>query len=244
MLSSVLTEYLAILTVPVFKFKIKNMGKTLLFAMIFLSLCVFVMPSFLVYADETVDREKELRIKEQEKEVYKILEKILELRSRAEDASLVPEIESAYREIITKYPESARAQESYMRLISLYLNEYYPPAFGKAESLFKGFSERYPDSLMRIRILDLISEAYYKHSEWNKLLRLHLPAIKKFIETGKLLRASDMYMYSEAKLNLGDIVEAVKGYKIVVVFFPESREGKIAEQRLRKIQNGISKNNR
>lgn len=233
-----------ILTVTVFKIKIKIMSKTFLFAMIFLSLWMFVMHSFHVYADETVDKEKEFRFKEQEKEVYRILEKILELRSRAEDASLIPEIESAYREIITKYPESSRAQESYMRLISLYLNEYYPPAFGKAESLFSEFNERYPDSLMKIRIIDIISEAYYIHSEWNKLLRLHSPAIKKFIETGKLLRASDMYMYSEAKLNLGDIVEAVKGYKIVIVFFPESRESKISEQRLRKIKKGISKNNK
>jgi hypothetical protein len=63
-----------------------------------------------------------------------------------------------------------------------------------------------------------------------------VPSVKQSIETGKFTKIYDIFMFTEAKFMLNDIVEAEKGYKIIIANFPDSRESKTAKKRLEEIE--------
>ncbi|MEK7333505.1 MAG: hypothetical protein AAB017_09025, partial [Nitrospirota bacterium] len=77
---------------------------------------------------------------------------------------------------------------------------------------------------------------YYANKMWDRLLRIFTPHVKKFIATWKLDRPYHLFMFSEAKFNLGDLIEAEKGYKIVIEFFPKTTEGETSKKRLEEIK--------
>lgn len=215
---------------------IKIMNKAFTLAMLFLFL--FLASEFLssAIAEETQKNIDGLSIEEQSKKALETFQKILELTENADRMTVLPQIESAYVDIINKYPKASLSQECYWRLMLIYLTDYNPPVFEKAENLHSEFIKKYPDSHLRNLIDDTLSNSYHRNAKWEKLLRFYTPAVKQFIEKGTLSRPLEMFMYSEAKLNLGDLVEAEKGYKIVIALFPDSKESELSKERLEEVK--------
>ena len=175
---------------------------------------------------------EKLSIDEQDKragEALREASRLLESRSRKQN---LMKVENLYLNVINAYQESRLMPEFYVRLISLYLTDYDPPAFGKAEALRNRYLERYPAATMKRTIDEMLAHKYVAHAEWEKLRMLYLPAIRRFIEAWSMVQPFDILMYSEAKFNLGDHEEARKGYTIVIKFFPDSDERKIAQTRI------------
>ena len=177
-----------------------------------------------------------LSVEEQDKRALVLFQQAFDILQSSDRRAAVPKMETLYREIIDKYPKAALTQEAYWRLVLIYLRDYDPPAFGKAEAAYKDFVQKYPGSQFGREMEGDISDAYYRRGKWESLLKFYTPAVRQYIEKGTLARPLDMFMYAEAKMNLGDTVEAAKGYKIVIARFPESREGSMAKQRLEAIE--------
>ncbi len=189
-------------------------------------------------ATAPVEKAKEALIPaEQDAKALAAFNEILSI-SQASDSrqAVLPQIEKIYNEIITKYPEASLAQESYWRLIAIYVNDYNPPAYEKAEALYNEFFKKYPESDLRGFIDETLGTSYYKNAEWDKLLKVCLPSYRKYIEEGKRPRPSLIFMYSEANFNLGNFTEAEKGYKIVIEMFPRLSESIKAKERLEEIK--------
>lgn len=182
-----------------------------------------------------------LSAEEQNKKALEEFEKILDMTGEADRSTILPQIEAAYLGIINNYPQSHLAQESCWRLMMLYLTDFVPPAYAKAEDVRAEFIRKYPDSKMRGLIDRTLAESYHKNEQWEKLLALYTPSVRQSVETGKFPRALDIFMYAEAKFGLNDMVEAEKGYKIVAANFPKSREGQFAAKRLEEIRTLKSK---
>ncbi|MBI5663488.1 MAG: hypothetical protein HZC49_00140 [Nitrospirae bacterium] len=161
---------------------------------------------------------------------------VLELIESTDDRKTVlPKIEELYENIIRDYPQAPLAQESYWKLITIYVEDYSPPAYDKVEIKYNEFLEKYPQSYIKGFIDDTLSNSYYKNAEWNRLLKLASPVYHEYLEKGKQPRASMIFMYSEANYNLGNTEEAVKGYKIVSEMFPKLIVGIKSKQMLEKI---------
>lgn len=209
----------------------------------------FLMVNGSAMAAETGEEDKspkveELSAEDQNKKALEAFSKILELTESAEDrASVLKPIEAAYRDIIDKYPKAYISQECYWKLMTIYTSESNPPLFEKAEKLYYEFVKKYPDSKFKVLLGDTLAEGYYKNGKWEKLLNFFAPVIKEFIQTDKLLRSPEMFLYSEAKFHMGDFVEAEKGYKIVISRFPGSNDSNVSKKRLEEIKGKKSKSN-
>jgi len=172
-----------------------------------------------------------------EQESLEIFTEILDLIESSEDRQTVlPQVEELYDKIIREYPDTPLAQESYWRLITIYIEDYSPPEFEKAEIRYAEFIEKYPNSILRGMVEETLGKSYYKHAKWNKLLEFCTPAFKDYLEKGKHPRASLIFMYSEANYNLGNLKEAEKGYKIVAELFPKLMVGKRSKAMLEKMK--------
>ena len=120
---------------------------------------------------------------------------ILELVETSRDRrSVLPRIEEIYSRIINEYPDVPLAQESYWKLIEIYVEDYSPPAYEKAESLYHQFLEKYRETYMRSFIEDTLGNSYYKNAEWARLLNLSEPIYIKYSKTGNEPRASGIYV--------------------------------------------------
>lgn len=195
-------------------------------------------------AGETVTEDQGLSVEEQNKKALEAFGKILEItESGADRADILGPLEAAYRDIIDKYPKAYLSQECYWRIMTLYISESNPPLFEKAEKLYDEFIKKYPDSHIKILLSDTLSGGYYKQEQWDRILVFYAQVIKEFIQTEKLERPAELFLYSEAKFHTEDLVEAEKGYKIVISKFPDSREGKISKKRLEEIKDKKSKAN-
>jgi len=187
--------------------------------------------------EKILPEKKKLPMEEQEKAAFELFEKILSLTEEAKSReAILPQMEALYEEIINNYPDVPLVEESYQKIIAMDIEEFNPPKVDKAERLYQDFLKKYPDSSVKIYIEQTLGQFYYKNKMWDKLLRIFIPQIKKFIQTGKLENPYYMFMYSEAKFNLGDFVEAEKGYKIVIEFFPRTKEGETSKNRLEEIK--------
>lgn len=192
-------------------------------------------------AEETGKPAVELSPDEQNSKAFLVFQRILDLTENNERATVLPQLEAAYLEIIQNYPKASVTQEGYWRLVSMYVSDYNPPLFEKAENIYNEFIRKFSDSNTRALIEETLSNSYYKNSKWEQLLRLHKPVIKQYIETGKLSRPLEMHRYSEAKYYLKDLSEAEKGYKIIISLFPNSHEASISKARLEEIKKKQSK---
>jgi tetratricopeptide (TPR) repeat protein len=192
---------------------------------------------------EIKEAEEDLNVAKQNEQALALFQKIYETTEQNDRNSIIPQLESMYLDIINKFPKAALAQEAYWRILLIYLNDYNPPAYDKLESTYAKFIEKYPDSPFRSEIEDNISKMYYRKAKWDSLMRFYTPAVKNYIAIGKLNRAQEIFLYSEAKINLGDLAEAEKGFKIVIAHFPDTREASLARQRLAAIANMKSKQN-
>jgi tetratricopeptide (TPR) repeat protein len=189
------------------------------------------------------EKTADLSITNQDENAKILFQKISEVSEKTDRKTYVPQLEAMYLVIINKYPKAALAQEAYKGLLMIYINDYDPPAYDKIETTYAKFIEMHPGSPVRPVIEEDISSMYYRNAKWDSLMRFCSPAIKKFIATGKLQDARDMLLYSEAKFNLGDLKEAAKGFKIVIVNFPDTKESLLARQRLDAIADMKSKLN-
>ncbi|MBI5407981.1 MAG: hypothetical protein HZA14_01285 [Nitrospirae bacterium] len=207
---------------------------------IFFSICILACaaPQKKEKAEEISPpvEKKEVKHTEQETKSLEVFSEILELIESSENReSVLPQVEQLYGKIIKEYPEAPLAQESYWKLITLYVEDYTPPAYEKAESLYHEFTGRYPNSFVEGFIEDTLAHSYYRHADWDKLVKLCTPAYKEYIDRGIKPRASLIFMYSEANYNLGNYTEAEKGYEATVELFPKSNEGLRSKAMLQKM---------
>ncbi|OGW28529.1 MAG: hypothetical protein A2X59_08635 [Nitrospirae bacterium GWC2_42_7] len=189
-------------------------------------------------ASETIEKidSKELSAEMQTQKAMEVFEKILNLTENSPRSEVLPKLETEYLRIIKEYPNASLVPESYWRLVLIYLNDYDPPVTEKAEALYGDFIKKFPDSTLRSLLEEALSKNYVLALKWEKLLRLYTPVIKQFIEKGKKPKAYELFMYSEAKLNLGDLKEAEKGYKIIIDQFIDTPEARESKKRLEMIK--------
>jgi hypothetical protein len=95
------------------------------------------------------DAAQRLSMEEQKKAAYEIFKEILRLSDGPERGKNLPTIKALYRKIIETYPELGLAQESYMRLVILALEEKTPAGNEEAESVYRECLEKYPDARLR-----------------------------------------------------------------------------------------------
>lgn len=183
-------------------------------------------------AGKLPEKDQELSVAEQNKGAQVLFEKIFEVVDNNERKDVLLQIEAMYRDIVNTYPKAPLAQESFWRLILIYLNDYNPPLFDKLETTYGQFIERYPQSPFRDEIERDIAKSLFFHKQWDRIIRFTTPAVKAFISSGKLGNPREMLLYSEAKLNLGDTEDAARGFKIVIVNFPKTPEAIRAAQLL------------
>jgi tetratricopeptide (TPR) repeat protein len=168
----------------------------------------------------------------------KIFNQIYRLtRSSRDRSAVLPEIEALYLKIITEYPDAPLAQESYWRLMTLYMRDYSPPAFDRAETLYAGFLQGKENPAIRGLLVETLGKGYYRYARWEELLSTTAIELKEYREDGEKPRPSLVFLNAEAYYNLGNMEEAEKGYRMLAEVFPQSSEGKMAKKRLEEIRN-------
>ncbi|MBI4844612.1 MAG: hypothetical protein HY809_09905 [Nitrospirae bacterium] len=172
---------------------------------------------------------------EQEMMSREAFNEILQISSSAEREEILPEMERKYLEIIGNYPDAPLAQESYYRLISIFLLDYYPPEFQKAEAHYADFLRKYPGSKFRYLVDLTLGTSYYKSKQWDKLLALVRPAYDNYLKKGSAGSPSLLFMFAEANFNLGFLDDAEAGYHAVVRLFPNFGDGVQSRARLNEI---------
>ena len=170
--------------------------------------------------------------KEQGEKAFDLFTEILTFTETGDREAALPKIEATYLKIIAEYPDTPLAQESYWRLISIYVNDYTPPQYEKAEPLYYEFLQKYPNSGMKIPVEDTLSQSYHKNAKWENLLAIHAQAVDEYREKGRISSPEPLFMYAEAKLHTGNIEDAEKYYKAVIDSFPNSLRATISKKRL------------
>ena len=146
--------------------------------------------------------------------------------------TVLPKMEDLYLNIIHRYQKSPLAQECYLKLISIYVEDYSPPEFEKAEMLYKEFLSSYPRSILIRFMEDKLGNSYYANADWDRLLKLTTPRYQEYIESGDPVNSTMLFMYSEANFHLGNVKEAEEGYARVSEMLPESTVGVQSKKRL------------
>jgi len=158
------------------------------------------------------------------------------IQSSKDRKAVLPQVENLYRKIIKEYYDTPLAQESYWRLISIYIDDYSPPDYEKAESLYQDFMKKYPGSPLKGFIAETLGKSYYRSAQWDKLLKVCTPAFREYIEAGRRPKPSLMFMYAEANFNMGSVAEAERGYEIFLEVFPRAGNSIKAKTRLEEIR--------
>jgi len=172
-----------------------------------------------------------------EAESLRVFSDALDLIQSSEDRKAVlPQVENLYRKIIKEYYDTPLAQESYWRLISIYIDDYSPPDYEKAESLYMEFIKMYPVSPLKGFIAETLGKSYYRSAQWDKLLKVCTPVFREYTEEGKRPKPSLMFMYAEANFNMGSVAEAERGYEIFLEVFPRTGNSIKAKARLEEIR--------
>jgi tetratricopeptide (TPR) repeat protein len=175
--------------------------------------------------------------KEREAEAFAKFNEILVVKRSARDReSALPKMEELYIELINEYPDVPVAQESYWKLIEIYVNDHSTPQYDKAEKLYNDFVSNYPQSGFKGLIEKTLALKYYINKEWERLLDLSAPEYKKYIEDGKTPLPLLIFMYAEANFRLGNFDEAEKSFEIVIEKFPQLNENKRAMDRISHIK--------
>ncbi len=204
---------------------------------------IFIISSLVFFAcAPSIKKEEERPLipsrEEQERKSLEAFNKILEITEEGPRHEILPRLERAYLELINNYPEAPLAQEGILRLLIIYTRDYNPPKTEEAERLYRIFLERYPDSPFKEEIERTMVRFYYTNRLWDKLLLSQTPYIKEYIKTGELKTPVHLFYYSEAKLGLGEIKEAEKGYRTIITLFPNSPEATVSKKRLEEISKG------
>jgi tetratricopeptide (TPR) repeat protein len=175
--------------------------------------------------------------KEREAEAFVKFNEILEVsRSGRDRNAVLPKMEELYIELITEYPDVPVAQESYWKLIELYIKDHSPPQYDKAEKLYQDFTSSYPQSGLKGLIDKTLALNYYINKEWERLLNLSAPAYRTYIEEGSTNLPLLIFMYAEANFQLGNFNEAEEGFEVEIKDFSQLNENKRAIDRLQHIK--------
>lgn len=210
----------------------------LLFSVICLASCAALRPAAPQPKTEEKPPEevkKTLTPAEQGERAFNLFTEILTFTETGDRETALPKIEATYFKIIAEYPDAPLAQESYWRLISIYVNDYAPPQYEKAEPLYYEFLQKYPGSGMKIPLEDTLSQSYHKNAKWEKLIAIHAQAVDEYSEKGKISSPEPLFMYAEAKLHTGSIDDAEKYYKAVIDSFPNSYRAAVSKKRIESI---------
>jgi TolA-binding protein len=174
---------------------------------------------------------------EEEEKSLEVFAEILALVESTNDRkSVLPKIEALYEKIIREYPDAPLAQESYFKLITIYLEDYSPPEYDKAEMMYEEFLDKYPQSFFKGFIEDTLGNSYYKNGDWDRLLKFTSPAYQEYHDKGKQPRASMLFMYSEANYRLGNMKKAEEGYQLVAALYPKLIVGIKSKKMLEKME--------
>jgi len=213
---------------------------TLMPAVFFFSCATSPKPAVMEKPETVIEKENGKKVIGRTEEEIKSLElftEILDLTESTDDRqSVLPRAEALYDKIIREYPGTPLAQESYWRLVTMYVRDYSPPDYEKADKRYREFLEKYPHSVMKGFIDDTLGNSYYKHAEWNRLLKLTAPVFREYTDKKTPPRAPLLFMYAEANYNLGDLVEAERAYRMAVDLFPETTAGVKSRTMLEKIK--------
>jgi len=189
-----------------------------------------------VYKKEVVG-DKVISRTEEEQKSLEVFNQILELVESTDNRKAVlPRIEGIYRDIIKEYPQTPLAQESYWKLITIYLNDYSPPEYEKSEDLYREFLKKYPKSVLKIIVTTTIANSYYKNKEWKGLTALCAPILNNYNAGGGSPNALLMYMCADADFYLGNLDNAERTYKDIIKQFPKARVGQKAMKMIGKIE--------
>lgn len=153
---------------------------------------------------------------------------------RREEA--IPMLADGYNTIIEEYPQSFLAEESYYRLMTLNLRDYYPPHEAEAERVYREYFKRYPNPRIGMAMNGDLARYYYDNQKWEKLAQFTTPFMREFAKSGKYGDTVFLFLYSEAKYNLKDYKEARKGYLIIRKNFKGTRDAEVAGERLNSIK--------
>ncbi|MBI4826854.1 MAG: tetratricopeptide repeat protein [Nitrospirae bacterium] len=179
---------------------------------------------------------------EQETKSINVFRELLDLSaSDADRDEVLLEMQKKYLEIINNYPDAPLAQESYYRLITILLTDYYPPEFVKAESHYNDFIKRYPGSKFKYLVDTTLGTSYLKSGQWEKLSVLARDAFNDYSKSGSAGSPTLLFMYAESNYKLNNLKEAEAGYNAVIRLFPDFGDGITSKARLEEIK---SRNNR
>lgn len=202
-----------------------------------LSSCATVPIEKIEEIPQPAEAVKKVTPEEQEKQAFEAFNNILNIsRSSDNRQSILPKIEKSYIELIKKYPDVPLAQESYMRLIKLYLKDYVPPLFDKAETFYKKFIQDYPQSVIRATITRTMVKNYYIHEQWDRLLKISKPIYEEYMQGGKRPQPFLIFMYAESNYRLGNRKEAEDGFTVIMEKFPELSGKKRVKKRIEQMR--------
>lgn len=179
---------------------------------------------------------KETSLTKSEAKSLEVFNEILALPSSSDNmGAVLKEKERLYKKIITSYPETPLAQESYWRLIASYVNDYSPPAYNKAELLYAEFFKKHPNSAFKDFADEELGKSYYANTEWGRLLSLTSPVFINYVKTGKRPVPLMVYLYAEANFNLGNYKDAEEGFSEALKLFPKLSNAEKIKSRLDEI---------
>ena len=224
-----------------FLWYLKTMKARYLIISIFLvflfSSCATTPKEKKAYLKPDIETTKIISPEEREKKAFLKFNEILIARRSAKDRkSALPRMEKLYIELINEYPDVPVAQESYWKLIEIYVKDYSPPLYDKAEALYGKFLKKYSHSGLRELVDKTLGISFYRNKEWERLLRLSTPEFMEYNRGGKAPFPFLIFMYAEANFRMGNFDEAEKGFKIVLEKFPQLKEEKKAKARIAEIK--------
>jgi len=182
-----------------------------------------------------------LPLDEQKRLAFDVFNEILTVSQGEDRFANLDRMTSLYLKIVNEYPDAPLAQESFLRLVSMFLRDYDPPREDEALALYEYFLKRYPGSPLKNAVENTVSRYYYGTSQWKKLKDFVSPHIRRFVETGDLKTPVHLFFFTEAKFHLGDYREAYKGYRIIQKRFPGSSDARVAASRLAVIREMVRK---
>ncbi len=174
-----------------------------------------------------------LSVEEQKARAMQKFNDVLTVSQSSKDKSVVhPKMEKLYKELISDYPDAPIAQESYWKLMEMYVEKQFPAKYDKAEETYYRFVGDYPQSLLKPMVDRMLSLRYFKDKQWDRLLKLSTPVYRSYVDEGKRTSPFLIFSYAESSFWLGNYVEAEKGFIVVVINFPEFSMMKQSKARL------------
>jgi hypothetical protein len=178
-----------------------------------------------------------LSIEEQDKKSQEAYANILEMTAWVERHTILPQMEEKYEQLIEDYPDSYFAEESYYRLMKMYMYDYSPPDVDKAEEWYREYFRHFKNPRLKNLFNDTVVRFYFQFQHWDRLLSFLDPVIRQYYEGKRTDGPLYLLFYSIAKQKRGAIEEARNGFKTIIERFDGSHEATVAKDMLNKLDN-------